>query len=85
MSERRGPRPPKLPESAAEPLPNLADQIVELSAIAGGLAHEIRNSLSTLRVNLQLLDEDWGERPPPDATAPRSAADTARRDRKGVV
>ena len=74
MSERRGPRPPKLPESAADPLPNLADQIVELSAIAGGLAHEIRNSLSTLRVNLQLLDEDWGAHQSSDDTARRSRA-----------
>jgi signal transduction histidine kinase len=74
VSERRGPRPPKLPESAAKPLPNLADQIVELSTIAGGLAHEIRNSLSTLRVNLQLLDEDWSARQSPDDTARRSRA-----------
>jgi signal transduction histidine kinase len=48
-----------LPASAAEPVPSQTAQLVELSAIAGGLAHEIRNSLSTLRVNLQLLDEDW--------------------------
>lgn len=85
MSERRGPQPPKLPESAAQPLPNLADQIAELSAIAGGLAHEVRNSLSTLRVNLQLLDEDWSERPSPDGAAPRSAADTARRSRARIA
>lgn len=85
MSERRGPRPPKLPESAAQPLPNLADQIVELSAIAGGLAHEIRNSLSTLRVNLQLLDEDWSAGWSADDTAPRGAADTARRSRARIA
>ncbi len=59
MTEHRGPLPPRLPESAADPLPSLADQIVELAAISGGLAHEIRNSLSTLCMNLQLLDEDW--------------------------
>lgn len=38
-----------------------ADAMLELSQAAGGLAHEIRNALSTLRMNLQLLDEDWGE------------------------
>ncbi len=65
---QHGPRPPELPASAAEPVPSETSQIVELSAIAGGLAHEIRNSLSTLRVNLQLLDEDWqGAESPSDA------------------
>ena len=32
--------------------------IIELAELAGGLAHEIRNPLSTLKVNLQLLTED---------------------------
>jgi signal transduction histidine kinase len=27
--------------------------------VAGGLVHEIRNPLSTLRLNLQLMEEDW--------------------------
>lgn len=58
-----------------------ADQVVELSAIAGGLAHEIRNALSTLRVNLQLLDEDWGdlERDPE-----QSPTNVARRSRTRI-
>ena len=30
-----------------------------VGTIASGLAHEIRNPLSTLRMNLQLLREDW--------------------------
>lgn len=34
---------------------------MELSELAGGLAHEIRNPLSTLKVNLQLLSEDLAE------------------------
>lgn len=33
----------------------------QLSRLTGGLAHEIRNPLSTLRVNLQLLAEDLRE------------------------
>ncbi|MCH8853598.1 MAG: two-component sensor histidine kinase, partial [Planctomycetes bacterium] len=33
-------------------------RVIELSELAGGLAHEIRNPLSTLKVNLQLLAED---------------------------
>ncbi|MBX3394727.1 MAG: two-component sensor histidine kinase [Phycisphaerae bacterium] len=66
-----------------------ADLIVELSAAAGGLAHEIRNALSTLRMNLQLLDEDWGrleeDEHRTDFDAMRSAGDrlgVARRSRK---
>jgi len=56
-----------------------ADQLVELSAIAGGLAHEIRNALSTLRMNLQLLDEDWGEvEADPDGALPQSIARRSR-------
>ncbi len=38
-------------------------RIIELSELAGGLAHEIRNPLSTLKVNLQLLSEDLREEP----------------------
>ncbi len=34
------------------------DRVLEISALAGGLAHEIRNPLSTLLVNLKLLEED---------------------------
>ena len=82
VTDRSGPRPPKLPESAATPIPASADQIVELSAIAGGLAHEIRNSLSTLRMNLQLLDEDW-RRADADARS-TDASDTARRSRNRI-
>lgn len=34
------------------------DQLAEIGTQAGGLAHEIRNPLSTINVNLQLLAED---------------------------
>lgn len=36
------------------------DRIIEISQLAGGLAHEIRNPLSTLLLNLKLLEEDLG-------------------------
>jgi len=32
-----------------------------LGRLAGGLAHEIRNPLSTISMNLQLLREDWSD------------------------
>jgi signal transduction histidine kinase len=57
----------RLPESApdhASPLPadqarRLRDQYAEIAQLAGGLAHEIRNPLSTMRLTLDLLAEDF--------------------------
>lgn len=37
------------------------DKVIEISQLAGGLAHEIRNPLSTLLLNLKLLEEDIDE------------------------
>jgi len=37
------------------------EQAALVGTIAAGLAHEIRNPLSTLRMNLQLLREDWAD------------------------
>lgn len=78
MPTADGPRPSS---DAAEAQSPLADQLVELSTITGGLAHEIRNPLSTLKVNLQLLDEDWRqiESPQPGGPEPQ---DVARRTRR---
>lgn len=39
-----------------------AERLAELGTLTGGLAHEIKNPLSTLRINLQLLEEDWRDR-----------------------
>jgi signal transduction histidine kinase len=35
------------------------DRLEELTTLVGGLAHEIKNPLSTIAINLQLLREDW--------------------------
>ena len=40
---------------------NLLDQYTELARLAGALAHEIKNPLSTIRLNLELLAEDFAE------------------------
>jgi|ERR1043166_7072173 signal transduction histidine kinase len=64
--------------------PALAEQLVELSALTGGLAHEIRNPLSTLKVNLQLLEEDW-KLIEENAECGRDAQDVARRSRKRIA
>src|SRR5262245_46154455 len=39
----------------------LKEQYVELAELAGAFIHEIKNHLSTLGLNLQLLAEDFGE------------------------
>src|SRR5271154_992666 len=39
----------------------LRTQYAEIASLAGGLAHEIRNPLSTIGLNLDLLMEDLGE------------------------
>ena len=36
----------------------LRQQVSEIAGLAGGLAHEVRNPLSTIRLNLELLFED---------------------------
>ena len=35
------------------------ERVAFLSRLAGGLAHEIKNPLSTMSINLALLEEDW--------------------------
>ena len=44
----------------------LQAQNLELATLAGGLAHEIRNPLSTIRMNLELLGEDLGDEDVPN-------------------
>src|SRR5487761_1445975 len=37
----------------------LVDQYTEIARLVGGLAHEIKNPLSTIRLNMELLAEDF--------------------------
>jgi signal transduction histidine kinase len=39
----------------------LFEQYTEIALLAGGLAHEIKNPLSTMRLNLSLLAEDFAD------------------------
>jgi len=53
---RKGPAPKACGESESVAADS---KLLHLGTLAGGLAHEIKNPLSTLSVNLQLLREDW--------------------------
>jgi signal transduction histidine kinase len=47
------------PPSAEEVNRRLVEQYTEIAALAGGLAHEIKNPLSTICLNMELLAEDF--------------------------
>lgn len=50
----------KTQEAPRAPRPRTHEEQVHLlSRLAAGLAHEIKNPLSTLAINLALLEEDW--------------------------
>jgi len=52
---------------------NLPLSVAEMTELAGGLAHELRNPLSTMMVNLKLLAEDLGDSDAPDEDVRRRA------------
>lgn len=54
MSKSRQPSP-------AEVNQKLVDQYTEIAQLAGGLAHEIKNPLSTIQLNMELLAEDFND------------------------
>ena len=54
------------PPTADEVNQRLLQQYTEIATLAGGLAHEIKNPLSTIRLNMELLAEDFA-----DAETPR--------------
>lgn len=57
---------------AAERRARSAERLAELGAMTGGLAHEIKNPLSTIGLNAQLLSEGLEELPE-DAPTPKDA------------
>ena len=60
--------------SADDPSRSKAETYAEFAELVGALAHEIRNPLSTIRLNMELLAEDF------EQTAPDSS--TKQRDRR---
>ncbi len=57
--------PPTSNEQTAQAVQRLMDQYTEIARLAGALAHEIKNPLSTIRLNMELLAEDLEENPTP--------------------
>jgi signal transduction histidine kinase len=49
------------PLSTEQALEQLRERYAELAALAGSLAHEIKNPLSVIRMNMDLLSEDFAE------------------------
>ena len=50
-----------LPDQSGAAVQRLMDQYTEIARLAGALAHEIKNPLSTIRLNMQLLAEELEE------------------------
>ena len=57
--------------SAAETVHPRAETYAEFAALVGALAHEIRNPLSTIRLNMELLAEDFENTDPQSPTKHR--------------
>jgi signal transduction histidine kinase len=59
------------PPTAEDVNKKLVEQYTEIAALAGGLAHEIKNPLSTIGLNMELLAEDFAD---PETPRDRRAA-----------
>jgi signal transduction histidine kinase len=70
---------PPVDESSAT-VQRLMDQYTEIARLAGGLAHEIKNPLSTIRLNMELLAEDLGEAQTPVQRRAAKRIDIVRRE-----
>ncbi len=57
-----------------------AETYAEFAELVGGLAHEIRNPLSTIRLNMELLAEDFEETDPSSPTKQRDRRARAKID-----
>lgn len=66
--------------SADDPSSSRAETYAEFAALVGGLAHEIRNPLSTIRLNMELLAEDFEQTDPESSTKHRDRRARAKID-----
>jgi len=58
----------------------LRAQYTQIAQLAGGLAHEIKNPLSTIRLNMELLAEDLGEPQTPNERRAQNKIATVQRE-----
>ncbi len=58
----------------------LQRQYAEIARLAGGLAHEIKNPLSTIRLNMELLAEEFEEIDSPQARRASKRIDVVQRE-----
>ncbi len=58
----------------------LQAQYSEIATLAGGLAHEIKNPLSTISLNLELLEEDLRDDESPQSRRAQNKIHTVRRE-----
>jgi signal transduction histidine kinase len=66
--------------STADPYDRLMEQYAEMARLAGALAHEIKNPLSTIRLNMELLAEDLEGVETPAARRALKRIDVTRRE-----
>ena len=66
--------------SADDSIRSRAETYAEFAALVGALAHEIRNPLSTIRLNMELLAEDFEQTDPESPTKQRDRRAKAKID-----
>jgi signal transduction histidine kinase len=69
-----------LSDDSAATVQRLMDQYAEIARLAGALAHEIKNPLSTIRLNMELLAEDLGESETPQQRRATKRVEVVRRE-----
>src|SRR4029078_1956486 len=67
-------------DDTAATVQRLLDQYTEIARLAGGLAHEIKNPLSTIRLNMGLLAEDLVEIDTPGGRRALQRVEVVRRE-----
>ncbi len=72
--------PPTAGPNAEDVNQKLLDQYTEIARLAGALAHEIKNPLSTIRLNMELLAEDLGEAETPGQRRAMTKVDVVQRE-----